>query len=81
MAPVCSSADPLSSGTADAKLASLHQFENPAFPRSILMKITDKNRAIICGYAHVSTNGQDCAQLEAAGCNKIFREKISRAPV
>jgi DNA invertase Pin-like site-specific DNA recombinase len=38
---------------------------------------------MICGYAHVSTDAQDLtaqvAQLKAAGCATIFREKMSGA--
>lgn len=37
--------------------------------------------AVIYGHARVSTTGQDLAQqlaqLEAAGCTKIYREKVS----
>ena len=37
--------------------------------------------AWICGYARVSTDAQDLtgwtAQLRAAGCHKIYREKIT----
>ncbi len=39
------------------------------------------NRRMIYGYARVSSNGQDLAQqlaqLDAAGCTKVYREKIS----
>ena len=41
------------------------------------------NRLMIYGYARVSSNGQDLAQqlalLDAAGCTKVYREKISGA--
>src|SRR4051794_12339628 len=40
-----------------------------------------QNRGMIYGYARVSTEAQDLtgatAQLKAAGCEKIFREKIT----
>lgn len=40
-----------------------------------------QNRAMIYGYARVSTAAQDLAphvaQLKAAGCDKVFREKIT----
>jgi len=39
------------------------------------------NRRMIYGYARVSSNGQDLAQqlaqLDEAGCTKVYREKIS----
>jgi DNA invertase Pin-like site-specific DNA recombinase len=41
------------------------------------------NRGMIYGYARVSSNGQDLAQqlaqLDAAGCTKVYREKVSGA--
>ena len=40
-----------------------------------------QNRGMIYGYARVSTGAQDLtsqlAQLKAAGCEKVFREKIT----
>src|SRR3546814_16307532 len=42
-----------------------------------------QNRVMIYGYARVSSNWQDLAQqlaqLDAAGCTKIYREKVSAA--
>jgi hypothetical protein len=42
-----------------------------------------QNRSMILGYARVSTDAQDLtsqlAQLTAAGCERVFREKISGA--
>ena len=41
------------------------------------------NPSMIYGYARVSSNGQDLAQqlaqLDAAGCTKVYREKVSAA--
>lgn len=41
------------------------------------------NRSMIYGYARVSSNGQDLAQqlaqLDAVGCTRIYREKVSAA--
>ena len=40
-----------------------------------------QNEAMICGYARVSTAAQDetgqVRQLKAAGCERVFREKIT----
>jgi DNA invertase Pin-like site-specific DNA recombinase len=40
-----------------------------------------QNQGMIYGYARVSTGAQDLtsqlAQLKAAGCEKVFREKIT----
>jgi DNA invertase Pin-like site-specific DNA recombinase len=42
-----------------------------------------QNQSMIYGYARVSTDAQDLtsqlAQLKAAGCDKVFREKITGA--
>jgi hypothetical protein len=39
------------------------------------------NWGMICGYTRVSTGAQDLtsqlAQLKAAGCEKVFREKLT----
>jgi DNA invertase Pin-like site-specific DNA recombinase len=45
------------------------------------MRISDADETMIYGYALVSTAAQDescqVKQLKAAGCRKIFREKIT----
>ena len=45
------------------------------------MQISDAQSDMIYGYARVSTAAQDetgqVRQLKAAGCEKIFREKIT----
>jgi DNA invertase Pin-like site-specific DNA recombinase len=42
-----------------------------------------QNTGMIFGYARVSTDAQDLTsqldQLQAAGCEKVFREKITGA--
>lgn len=42
-----------------------------------------RNRRLICGYPRVSSSGQDLAQqlaqLDTAGCTKVYREKASAA--
>jgi Resolvase, N terminal domain len=46
-------------------------------------KFLMQNRGMIYAYARVSTDAQDLtgqlAQLRAAGCEKVFREKITGA--
>lgn len=41
------------------------------------------NQGVIYGYARVSTTGQNLAQqlapLDAAGCTKVYREKVNAA--
>ena len=45
------------------------------------MQISDAYENMICGYARVSTAAQDesgqVRQLKAAGCERVFREKIT----
>lgn len=45
------------------------------------MQISMHNLGMIYGYARVSTTAQDetgqVCQLKAAGCEKVFREKIT----
>src|SRR3546814_21029686 len=51
--------------------------------RRVLVRSPMHNRSMIYGYARVSSTGQDMvqqlAQLDAAGCTKIYRVKVSAA--
>ena len=64
----------------------LHENIDPGFPMAYLFKSYSQKAGWIMtvyGYARVSTRDQDLiaqdAELMAAGCAKVFKEKISGA--
>jgi DNA invertase Pin-like site-specific DNA recombinase len=61
----------------------LHQDKNRENSSTYVMHKSDAPCGMIYGYARVSSTGQDLAQqltqLDAAGCTKIYREKVSAA--
>lgn len=61
----------------------MHHILNPKKSTRCLMHNSDAQKAMLFGYARVSTEGQDLAgqvaQLTAAGCERVYREKMSGA--